>query len=55
MNMDKHSLDVAMILCYNIAILSGTACLVQFYAWSGWWFLVAVCCLLSIETKTKED
>ena len=54
--MNKSSLDIAMVLCYNLAILSGTACLVQFYDWSGWWFLFAGLCMLSIKTKeTKED
>ena len=53
--MNKHSLDVAMVLCYNLEILSGTACLVQFYDWSGWWFLFAGLCMTSIKTKTKED
>ena len=53
--MIKRSLDVAMVLCYNLAILSGTACLVQFYDWSPWWFIVSLCCMYSITTKTKED
>jgi hypothetical protein len=51
--MNKNSLDIAMVLCYNLAVLSGTACLVQFYDWSPWWFLLAVGCMLSF--KTKED
>ena len=51
--MNKHSLDIAMVLCYNLAVLSGTACLVQFYDWSPWWFLLALGCMLTI--KTKED
>jgi hypothetical protein len=49
--MNKHSLDVAMVLCYNLAILAGTTYLVQFYDWSPWWFLLTVCCLLSFKTK----
>lgn len=51
--MNKHSLDIAMVLCYNLAVLAGTVCLVQFYDWSPWWFFVSLCCMLSI--KTKED
>lgn len=51
--MNKHSLDVAMVLCYNLAIISGTVYLVEFYDWSPWWFLFTVCCLLTF--KTKED
>lgn len=51
--MNKHSIDIAMVLCYNLAVLSGTAYLVQFHDWSGWWFLFSGLCMLSI--KTKED
>ena len=51
--MNKNSLDIAMALCYNLAVLSGTAYLVQFYDWSGWWLLFAGLCMISI--KTKED
>lgn len=51
--MNKHSLDIALILCYNLAVLAGTACLVQFYDWSPWWFVLSIACLLTM--KTKED
>jgi len=52
----KGNLDILMILCYNLAVLSGTACLVEVYEWSAWWFLAAFCCLLTFkETKDTKD
>ena len=51
--MNKHTFDVAMVLCYNLAIIAGTVYLVEFYDWSPWWFLLTIICLLSF--KTKED
>ena len=42
--------DVIMVWIYNIAILAGTAYLVQVFEWNPWWFLFTMCCMMS-ETK----
>ena len=48
--MSKHTLDIALGLCYNLSIVAGTAYFVEFHNWSGWWFLLTLCFMVSIKT-----
>ena len=50
--MSKHTLDIALVLCYNLAMIAGTAYLVEFHNWSGWWFMVTLCFVI---TKLNTD
>lgn len=47
--------DVIMVWIYNIAILVGTAYLVQAFDWSAWWFLFTLCCIASETKHAKCD
>ena len=47
----KDLLAIALVLVYNITILGGTVCLIQFYDWSPWWFLLSVGLLVSGKLK----
>ena len=49
----KDLFAICAIMVYNIAILAGTAYLVQVYDWNPWWFLLTVGLMLS--TKRVED
>ncbi|MFN7782281.1 MAG: hypothetical protein ACK5PG_06065 [Lysobacterales bacterium] len=52
--------QVALVVAiYNLAILAGTAYLVAFQGWSGWWFLLALVFCKSVSEcdcdKAKES
>jgi hypothetical protein len=42
-------LAIFFVLVYNVTLLAGTAYLVTVYNWSGWWFLLTLCCLTEVE------
>ena len=53
----KDTIDKALVLCYNLAILAGTVCLIEFYDWSAWWLLLGVGLTMSFtmsSTKRKD-
>jgi len=39
------------IALYNLTIVAGTAYLVAVHDWSGWWFLLTILLMMSLETK----
>jgi hypothetical protein len=49
------TIDIFLVLCYNLTIVAGTAYVVQFYDWSPWWFLLAVMMMLNFKSKKDED
>ncbi len=47
----KDIAESILVLSYNLALIAGTAYLVQVHNWSMWTFLLTVC---FIANKTKD-
>lgn len=43
------------VLCYNLIIVAGTAYLVSWQGWSGWWFALTILLFISFKDHDKED
>ncbi len=38
----------------NLVLIAGTAYLVGWHGWSGWWFLLTICLLNSYKTTKSK-
>lgn len=52
-NQTRDTIVIFFLVVYNLAIIAGTAYLIQFYDWSAWWFLLSV--LLLANTRKKDE
>jgi hypothetical protein len=48
-------MKIFTVLLYDIALLAGTAYLVQFCGWSMWTFLLAALFFVTLETKKAPE
>ena len=46
---------VATVMAYNIFLIAGTAWLVGWHGWSGWWFALTIIMLLGVRDKGDDE